>query len=510
MPRIDGSRLIALQGTVTALALSACSVGPNFRTPAAPSVDGYTAEPLPAQTASSHAPGGQAQHFVLGRDLPGEWWTLFGSTQISQLVAQAMASYPDITAQQAALHEALLSLRAEEGNFLPQVQGTALGIREKQPAFFPGLPAFIYNTFDAAVNVSYTFDIWGKERRTVEGLHAQAVQQSFMLEASYLTLTSNVVSTAIKVASTRDQIAATNEIIDIETKALAVAKTRYQLGVRTEADVLQQQSSLDATRATLPPLQQQLATAEHMLAILTGRFPKEAAPVTLSLSDLSLPQEIPVSLPSSLVAQRPDIREQIAVMRAQNAQIGVATANMLPQLTLYSTSFGDAGFNASTLISPSSNAWSIGGTLTQPLFNGGALIAKRKAAIAAYQQAAAHYRLVVLQAFQNVADSLTALHNDAQALAAQQDALDSARASLDLIQKQYQVGAVDYVALLQAQQAFQNARLALVSAVAARYTDTVALFQALGGGWWNRHDPGTIPGTSGQTSRRSPSGDSKE
>lgn len=494
MPKTDPSRLIILPGTVTALALSGCAVGPNYRPPAAPSVQGYTAEPLPARTASTPTPGGQAQHFVLGRDLPGEWWTLFGSTEISELVAQAMASYPDITAQQAALREALLTLRAEKGNFLPQVQGGVLGARQKEPAFFPGLPAFIYNTFNAAVNVSYTFDIWGKERRTVEGLHAQAVKQSFMLEASYLTLTSNVVSTAIKLAEARAQIAATKEIIDIEGQALAVAKKRFQLGVVTEADVLQQQSSLDATRATLPPLQQQLATDEHMLAILTGRFPKNAAPVELTLSDLKLPQDIPVSLPSSLVAQRPDVREQTAAMQAASAQIGVATANMLPQLTLYSTSFGDTSFFSSTLFSPSSNAWSLGGNLTQPLFEGGALRAKRKAAVAAYQEAAAQYRLTVLQAFQNVADTLTALHNDAQALAAQQDALDSARASLDLIQKQYAVGAVDYVALLQAQQTYQNARLNRVSAVAARYTDTVALFQALGGGWWNRKDPGTMPG----------------
>jgi NodT family efflux transporter outer membrane factor (OMF) lipoprotein len=493
MLKSDASRL-ALPGTFTVLALSACAVGPNYRPPAAPAVDGYTAEQLPSQTASTETRGGEAQHFELGRDLPGEWWTLFGSSQVSALVSQAMGSYPDIAAQQAALREVQENVRAEAGAFLPQVQGSAGATRSavNDSAIIPGVPTFYSNVFQSAVNVSYTFDVWGKERRAVEGLSAQAMQQSFVLEGSYLTLTSNVVSGAIQVASTREQIAATREIIDIEEKQLAVAKRRFELGIRTQADVLQQQSSLDSVRATLPPLEQQLATAEHSLAVLTGQFPKNATPVTLTLADLTLPQELPVSLPSSLVEQRPDVRAEAAALRAANAKIGVATANMLPQFTLTGT-FGDEALTAAKLINPAANAWSITGGIAQPLFQGGTLRARRRAAVAAYDQAFAHYRLVVLQAFQNVADTLTALHNDAQALEAQRDALEAARASLELIQRQYQIGTTDYVSLLTAQQTYQQARLAVVRATAARYTDTVTLFQALGGGWWNRTDPGVLP-----------------
>jgi NodT family efflux transporter outer membrane factor (OMF) lipoprotein len=493
MLKSDACRL-ALPGTVTALALSACAVGPNYRPPAAPAVDGYTAEQLPPQTASTATPGGEAQHFELGRDLPGEWWTLFRAPQVTALVSQAMASYPDIAAQQAALREARENMWAAAGAFLPQFQGSGSANRSalNYTTILPGLPTVYSNSFQAAVNVSYTFDVWGKQRRTVEGLQAQAVQQSFELEASYLTLTANVVLGTIQVASTREQIAATHEIIDIEEKQLAVAKRRFELGIRTQSDVLQQQSSLDSVRATLPPLQQQLAAAEHSLAVLTGQLPKNAAPITLTLSDLTLPQDLPVSLPSSLVEQRPDIRAQTAALQAANAQIGIATANLLPQLTL-TGSFGDQALTAAKLINPASNAWSLTGGITQPLFEGGTLRARRRAAVAAYEQSVAQYRLVVLHAFQNVADTLTALHNDAQALEAQRDSLEAARAGLELIQKQYQIGTTDYVGLLTAQQNYQQARLAVVRGTAARYTDTVTLFQALGGGWWNRSDPGVLP-----------------
>jgi len=483
-------------GAVTVLALSACAVGPNYHPPARPTLDGYTAQALPAQTVSTGVSGrgGEAQRFDVGRDLPGEWWTLFGSAKLDALIEQAMRSYPDIAAQQAALREARENVRAEEGSFLPQLQGTgnAERFQESGAEVFPGFPSFITNIFNAQVNVSYTFDIFGKERRTVEALLAQALQQNFVLEASYLTLTSNVASTAVQLASVSDQIAATHEIIAIEESQLSLVQRRFQLGSQTRADILQQQSNLAAVRATLPPLQQQLEQAEHQLAVLTGRSPREADRVELQLSDLTLPQNLPVSLPSSLVAQRPDVREQAAVVHQMSAKIGVATANMLPQLSL-TGSFGNATVDAGSLFEPSSGIWSIAGGLSAPLFQGGTLRAERRAAIAAYDQALAQYRLTVLQAFQNVADTLTALENDAQSLRAQRDALEAAQASLHLTQEQYAVGAVDSVTLLSAQQSYQQARINYVRALASRYTDTVTLFQALGGAWWHREDAGTLP-----------------
>jgi NodT family efflux transporter outer membrane factor (OMF) lipoprotein len=488
-------------GLTTGLVLSGCAVGPNFRSPPPPATESYTSEVLPAKTEATGVAGGEAQQFRFGRDLPDQWWTLFGSTRLNALIDEAMENYPDIAAQQAALRGARENVRAEEGVFFPQIQGSGSASREKSSgaAIAPGFPGFITNIFQATVNVSYTFDIFGGERRALEGLQAQALAQNFKLEASYLTLTSNVVSTAIQLASAREQIAVTHEIIALEDKQLGFIQRQFELGSHTRADVLQQQSNLASVRATLPPLQQSLAVAEHQLAVLTGHFPHDALRAEFSLADLKLPQDLPVSLPSSLVAQRPDIKMQEMVMRQDSAAIGVATANMLPQLTLSNSFFGYESVNFASLFTPGANAWNLGAGITQPIFEGGALRAKRRAAIDTYDQAAAQYRLTVLQAFQNVADTLTALDNDAQALKAEYDAVNAAKASLDLIQKQYDNGAVNYVSLLTAQQTYQQARIAYVRAVASRYTDTVTLFQALGGGWWNRNDSGTLQAVSSHT-----------
>jgi NodT family efflux transporter outer membrane factor (OMF) lipoprotein len=477
-----------------ALLLSACAVGPNFHAPAPPATEGYAPGELPKSTASTGVVGGESQRFLSGQDLPGEWWSLFGSAALDQLITQAMANYPDISAQQAALREARENVRAEAGVFLPSATGTGLADREKTSggAIAPGFPGFITNIFEANVNVSYTFDLFGGERRTLEQLQALAEAQNYQLEASYLTLTSNVAAAAIQLAATRDLLDATHQIIALEEKQLTVIQRRVQLGSQTSADVLQQQSSLASVRATLPPLQQQLAATEHLLAVLTGRFPHEVTAPELKLADLKLPQDLPVSLPSALVAQRPDIRAQSAVMHQASAAIGIATANMLPQLTL-SGSFGGQALRFGSLLEPGSNAWSLAGQVTQPLFQGGTLRAKRRAALDHYDQVSAQYKLTVLSAFQNVADTLTALDNDALALSAQYDALAASQAGLDLIQRQYDIGTANYVTLLAAQQSYQQARIAYVRALASRYTDTVTLFQALGGGWWHRMDAGSLP-----------------
>jgi NodT family efflux transporter outer membrane factor (OMF) lipoprotein len=492
--RLATARPRALIALAVMLALSGCAVGPDFRGPAPPGVDAYTHETLPSETATTGVAGGEAQRFEVGRDLPGQWWSLFGSSRLNALIDQAMTNYPDIAAQQAALRAARENVRAGEGIFFPQIQGTGNATREQVSgaSYGPGFPGFITNVFQATVNVSYTFDLFGGERRAVEGLRAQALIEDFKLEASYLTLTSNVVSTAIQLASVRDQIAATHEIIAIEDKQLKIIQRQFKLGSQTRADVLQQESNLASVRATLPTLQQQRAVAEHQLAALTGRFPHDAVPTEFALSDLTLPQDLPVSLPSALVAQRPDIKAQEMMMRQASAAIGVATANLLPQLTL-TGSFGGESLSFASVASPGANTWSVAAALTQPIFQGGALRARRRAAIDIYEEASAQYRLIVLQAFQNVADTLTALDNDAQTLKADFDAVDAAKASLDLIQRQYDDGAVNYVSLLTVEQSYQRARLETVRAMASRFADTVTLFQALGGGWWNRQDHGTLP-----------------
>jgi NodT family efflux transporter outer membrane factor (OMF) lipoprotein len=475
------------------LGLCGCAVGPDNKPPAPPATASYNSETLPQQTEATDAAGGEPQRFHFGRDLSGQWWTLFGSPKLDALIDEAMANYPDIAAQQAALRAAEDNVRAQQGVFFPQLQGAANAARLKESgaSIGPGFNGFSTNVFEATVNVSYTFDVFGGERRTLEGLRAKAGAADFQLEASYLTLTANVAATVIQLASTHDQIAATQEIIALETRQLAIIQRRFELGSQTHADVLQQQANLAAVRATLPALQQQQVAAGHLLAVLTGHAPHDAAPVEFALSDLTLPQDLPISMPSSLVAQRPDIEAQEAVLFQAGTAIGVATANMLPQLTL-SGSFGGESLRLANLLQPTSAIWNLAGGITQPLFAGGTLRAKRRAAVDDYDQASAQYRLTVLKAFQNVADTLTALDNDAQALKADFDALDAARNSLELIQRQYAAGAVNYVSLLSAQQSYQQARLTYVRAVASRYIDTVTLFQALGGGWWNRNDRGTL------------------
>ncbi len=486
-------RRAALAGVGVALVATGCAVGPNFRAPAAPAVGGYVAGALPTPSTSIGTAAGVPQRLLPGRDLPGEWWRLFGSAKLDGLVASAMANYPGIAAQQAALRAARADARAGRGALLPQAQGEADAQRAQVSgaSIAPGFPGFITNIFQTDISLSYTFDLAGGERRALEGLRAKAEEQRFLLEGSYLTLTANVAATAVQLASVNEELSVTREVIALERKQLGLIRRQYAIGTRTRADVLQQRSNLAAVRASLPALQQRRAAALHALAVLTGRFPYDAAPVEITLSDLRLPSDLPLSLPSALVAQRPDIRAQEALMHAASAAIGVATANMLPQLTLRGTTGGESLVFAD-LLKPGAGIWSLSGGLTQPLFAGGSLYAKRRAAVAAYDQAAALYRLTVLNAFQNVADTLTALGNDAEALAAENDALGAAKASLDLIERQYDAGAVTYVSLLAAQQSYQQSRIAYVRAAASRYTDTIALFQALGGGWWNRTATGPI------------------
>lgn len=496
----------------TSLALSACAVGPNYKAPAAPATQGYTREALPAQTSPTQAAGGEVQHFQFGQELPADWWRLFESAELNALIEQAIKNYPSIAAQQAALRQARDNVRAQQGVFFPQIQGQGTAARQKESlaAAESGLsvapqqglgsgqtlaqelePYLITNLYTASVSVSYTFDIFGGERRQLESLQAQVDAQKYQLEASYLTLTSNVAATAIQMASVREQIAATQEIVALEEKQLALIERQFQIGIRARADVLQQQSNLATVRATLPALQQQLSASDHQLAVLVGQFPHDSALVQFTLSDLKLPADLPVSLPSGLVARRPDIKVQEMAMRQANAAVGVATANLLPQLTLQAQT-GDQSALFSTVFTPAAAMWGLTSTLTQPIFAGGTLRARRRAAIDAYDQTQAQYRLAVLNAFQNVADALTALENDAQAVGAQFDAQTAAKSSLDLIQRQYDAGAVGYVSLLTAQQTYQQARISYVKAVASRYADTVALFQALGGGWWSREQSAAL------------------
>lgn len=471
-------------------ALTGCMMGPDFKQPPAPPVKGYTAKPLPSHTVrvANAGKAGITQTFDIKKDIPADWWTLFHNQSISALVQRGIAQSPTMAAAQAALINAQETLNAQIGNSLfPAFNANLGGVRQRSDSTLGGggsVPANIFNTFNANVSVSYTLDVFGASRREIEALAAQVDYQQFNLIATYLTLTSNIVITSLNLASITAQIAATHELIKATEAELAILQQQYRLGGVPLTNVLSQQTLVEQTKATLPPLQQSAVQAEHALAVLIGGYPDTTIP-HLVLNKLSLPKNLPVSLPSTLVRQRPDVRGAEALLHAASAQVGVATANLFPQFTL-SAADGWASNVASTLFTPSTKIWSLGSQITQPLFHGGALLATRRAAIAAYDQAGAQYQQTVLTAFQNVADTLRAITNDARTFQAQKAAEIAARETLVITRQQFRDGGVSYLSLLTAEQTYQQARLASIQAEASRFIDTATLYQALGGGWWNR------------------------
>jgi NodT family efflux transporter outer membrane factor (OMF) lipoprotein len=479
----------ACPAIVALLLLAGCMVGPDYSAPSAPAVMRVTETALPSRTASAATPGGATQSLDTGRDIPGEWWALFHSPQISDLVARALAANPDVAAAQATLREARENLRAEEGSQYPQVTASASAERQRQSlaAVGFGSGAETYSVVSASLSVSYTLDAFGGIRRQVEQLRAQAEYQRFELEATDLALVANVVNAAITEAALQAQIETTHDIVHAYDEALAVTRRRFDLGGVSQVEVLQQQSLRDAQAATLPGLQKQLEQERNQLAVYLGGVPAQYARPTLNLDALTLPEDVPVSLPSALVEQRPDIQAYASLLHAATANVGVATANTLPQISL-TGSYGRDGSDLSNLFTPAGIVWSVAGSLTQPIFDGGTLRARERAAIAAADVAAAQYSSTVNTAFQTVANALVAIERDAETLAADVAAQATAAQSLAVAKAQYAAGGGTYLNVLTAEQADQSARLTLVAARAARFTDTVALFQALGGGWWHRSD----------------------
>jgi NodT family efflux transporter outer membrane factor (OMF) lipoprotein len=489
--RLGGSASLLHAGALAVIAVSiaGCAVGPEFHSPAAPPVSAYTAAPFPTETVASATEAGGAQRFVSRLEIPPQWWNLFHSGKLDTLMRQALADSPTLAAAEASLRQAWETRRAQLGALFPSVDANFSGKRQQfTGASFgqPGAPGSLFTLYNASVNVSYSLDLFGGTRRGLEALQSQLDYQRYLLEAAHLTLTSNIVTVAVQEASLRARISATREIIADGEEQLKLVERQFQLGGAARTDLLAQQAELAQTRATLPPLEKELAQTRHQLAVLAGRFPGAAADLPeFQFTDLQLPSDLPVSLPSDLVRQRPDVRASEELLHEACARVGVATANLFPKLTI-SGDYGSQSTTLSGLFASGSSVWGIGASLLQPIFHGGELLAERRAAMAAYDQAAANYRATVLQAFQNVADVLRALELDARTLQAQTAAEQAASDSLDLTGKQFRIGAVSYLVLLNAQRQHQQALLTLAQARAARFADTAALFQALGGGWWNR------------------------
>ena len=468
-----------------AAALAACA-GDPVTPPQVPTTAQYTSTPLAPQTASADVRGGEAQRFASGADIPAQWWTLFRSPSLDSLVRQALENSPTLVRAGARLRQAEEDLSARSGTQLPQVDAKLSANRvdvKPKSLGVPALPvATPLNLYLASVGVSYTLDLFGSTRRELDALRAETDYQRYELEAARLMLAGNVVTAAIREAELRERVASTEEIIALQTRQLAIIERLEQLGSTARVDVIAQRLELAQTRAGLPELQRQLEQVRHRLAVYTGRPPGAALP-EFRLAELSLPSELPLSLPSELARQRPDIRAAEALLIRAAARVGVATANLYPQITL-SASVGSLASNGGDLFASGTGFYLLGASLTQPLFRGGELQARRRSAVAAYEQAGAAYQEVVLQSFQNVADALRALEADAQKLKERAEAATLARSYHDITSVRYDAGGVSYYVLLDAQRQLHRARLEQTQAIADRHADSAALLQALGGGWW--------------------------
>jgi NodT family efflux transporter outer membrane factor (OMF) lipoprotein len=472
------------------VALGACAVGPDYHRPAAPTAQGYTSTPTPTRTASTQEAGGSAQQLVQGMDIPGQWWTVFHSEPLNGLIDDSIKHNADLAAAQQALVSAIENVKAQRGAYYPQLSAGVDPTRQKTGQVLSSNVASnstLYNLTTAQLSISYTPDLWGANRRQVESLASQAEAQRFQIEATYLTLTSNVVNAAINEASLRAQITATQSMVDSQSKVLETNRKQLALGDVADADIAAQVATLEQTRATLPPLQKQLAQERDLLAVLTGRSPDQDVPAQFDFDGLQLPQDLPLSLPARLVEQRPDVRMADANLHAACAQVGVAFAARLPNIDI-TANWGSAADQLHNLFGSGTGFWNLGAGITAPIFTGGTLLHRQRAAEAAYRQAAEQYRSTVLSALQNVADTLHAIQADADAMAASTRAERAAAHSLTIAQRQYALGDISMVALLNAQVTYRQAELALIQVRANRYADSVALFQALGGGWWNRQD----------------------
>jgi NodT family efflux transporter outer membrane factor (OMF) lipoprotein len=475
-----------LKWAALAALLSGCTLGPDFLSPTPPAVNGYAA-PGEAVTVDA-GPESPKQTIVLGQQVAADWWKAFRSAPLDALVKQVVAGNHTLESAKARLLQAHEAIAASSSALYPQIGANAGITRESlsatafglQPSAFPLPPNF--NLYQVGPTASYSLDLFGGTRREVERQTALAERQRLQLDAAYMSLTGNAVAQAVQIASVRAQTKAIGGILEIDRQNLGLVDKERQAGSVPDSDVVVAQAQLAADETLQPPLDQQASVAQHALAALVGRLPAQWAPPDFDLDALTLPAELPVSLPSELVHRRPDIMAAEADLHAASAQIGVATADLYPKITL-SASAGLDALDPGHLFNPEAVVWSIAAGLTQPVFDGGLREAERKSALDAFKASAADYQQVVVQAFAQVADILQALRHDAQLVAEQRRAVDLASESVRLQRIAYTRGGAGVLNLLDAQRQYQRAALGYVQAQAQRYQDTVQLFVAMGGGW---------------------------
>ncbi|KVQ88813.1 efflux transporter outer membrane subunit [Burkholderia ubonensis] len=479
------ARGVAVAAAIAASLLAGCAVGPDFNPPSAPPTQRYTRGEPPATTAAASGAAGTAQTFSNAAHAPPRWWTQFGSAELNRLVDDALRHSPTLDEARARLDEARQSYVAEAGaTLLPSIDAKLSGTREQVDIAAFGLPANVpppgpFTLYNASVSVSYVLDVFGGNRRALEALRAQVDYRSYELDAARLTLAGNVVATVIRRASLAQQIALTRRLADAQARQLRIVEARRAAGGVPLADVHAQRTLLAQTQASLPPLAAQFAQAGHRLAILLGVPPPDADLPDVPLDAFALPSALPVTLPSTLARERPDIRAAEALLHQASANVGVATANLYPRFAI-SAGAGSERMRIADIVN-SLNIWNIGLNLTQPLFHGGELRAKKRAAEAAYDAAFAVYRQTVLQALQQVADAMRAVEQDAAALQSRDVAASEAEAGNAISADRYAAGGLSEFGWIDAQRQALQTALDRTRAQADRLADTAALFQALGG-----------------------------
>ena len=474
----------------TLLMSGGCAAGPDYVRPGISPDAGYLPGAAPGAAGASPPSSPASARLVDGMDIPGAWWQVFQSPPLDSLITQALAHNPDLAAAQAGLDQAHELALAQRGSYCPSLSAGFAASRQRtsaQLAPTPNSGALEYSLFTPQLSISYEPDVFGLNRRTVEAMDAQSEQARFALIATHITLSATVAATAIQEASLRAQIGAYQQQVDIAQRMVEAVSRQFAAGYADRLDVAIQEALLGQVRAALPPLRKQLAQERDLLADLTGGFPNQALDATFPLSSLTVPEDLPVSLPSRLVEQRPDVRQAEANLHAACARIGIAAASRLPSFSL-TGDLGSMALTAGTILAGGTSFWGLAEGVTQPIFMGGALLHEERAAKAAYEMAAQQYRSTVLTAYENVADALHALSQDGDAVTAAAEGLDAAKVTLDLTRQQLASGYATDLAVLTAEQAYQQALVTVAQAQANRFVDTVALFQALGGGWWNRTD----------------------
>ncbi len=470
-----------LSALILSAVLAGCAAGPDFKRPAAPDVSDYTTSPLPTQTASAHTAFGEAQRFGQSATAGTEWWHAFGSAKLNALVDAGLQASPTLASAQATLRQAQETYAAQAGSTLyPQVELGAGAQRQRtNPSTLgqTGDPR-VFNLYDAGIGVRYQLDLAGANRRALEALAARAEHRRYEMEGARLTLVGSIVRSAVTQAMLARQMQATQAILLAREEQLRLTQERVRLGHAQPNDALALQTEVQQTRAEIPGLRKQIQEHEHLLAVLAGRAPGTGGGPTFALEDFTLPRSLPHILPSELVRRRPDIQAAESLLHAANAEYGVAVAKLYPRIDL-SANIGSQALSAGALFGGGAAVWSVIGQLTQPLFNPG-LPAEKRASLAALDAAAANYQGVVLESLRNVADVLRAVENDAETLAALAAADAAAQESEQVVARQYQLGAANYVQLLTAQQQAQQARIGLIGAQSQRLLDSAALYQALG------------------------------